>query len=133
MRGRMAGLKSARRARQEGWPQLHEAWRMRRVHSNARARLGLISPGCAERRRARGEQVGDLRYLVEEYGAKLAEAMVVRYLVSPTPVRTRIRGVQVDLRARGLTWGEARARGLIRTPLARLSSRSCTTGFKQGG
>ena len=127
MRGRMAGRKSARRAREEGWPQLHKAWRMRRVHSVARRRLGLIGPDWAERRRARGEQVGDLRYMVEKYGAKLAEEMVVRYLLleeeaertenNPTPARTRIRAARVDLRARGLTWSEARMLGLIRTPM----------------
>ena len=76
---------------------------------------------------ARGASRSETSVTWSKKHAKLAEEMVVRYLLleeeaertekQPNAGATRIRAARVDLRARGLTWSEARMLGLIRTPM----------------
>lgn len=68
MLARLAGLRSAKKARRLGWPALRKAVASRRRKAELRRRLGLISDSYAKRLRAKGVPVGDLSGLVARFG-----------------------------------------------------------------
>jgi hypothetical protein len=101
MLGRLAGLRSAKKQRRLGWPNLKKATAARRRY--------------ADRRRLWREfqRLADIHGLTPEVREEIWE-----YIITPEPKQRSLigeRGVPlVDLRARGMSLLEARRRGLVR-------------------
>ena len=111
MLGRLAGLRSAKKQRRLGWPNLKLATAMRKLRASWR------------RARKEFDRLGDLMGWNEEEREREWEAAAgeaerkFQALISDAPPQPIVRGravTVVDSRARGMSLLEARRRGLVR-------------------